>query len=48
MHQRFTFLFYVLVIVCAGWNFIFEFLLNLVCAPILSRALKLIIPAKEK
>ena len=41
-------MFYFLVIVCAGWNFIFEFLLNLVCAPILSRALKLIIPAKEK
>ncbi len=36
---------YFLVIVCAGWNFIFEFLINLVCVPILSRVMQAITPA---
>lgn len=39
---------YFLVIVCAGWNFIFEFLINLVCAPILSRLMKIIVPARNE
>lgn len=41
-------MFYFLVIICAGWNFIFEFLLNLVCAPILARVLGAILPAREQ
>ena len=41
-------MFYFLVFFCAGWNFIFEFLLNLICAPILARVTKVILPAREK
>ena len=37
-------MFYFLVIICAGWNFIFEFLLNLVCSPILARTVEAILP----
>lgn len=41
-------MFYFLVIICAGWNFIFEFLLNLLCTPVLSRVLQMLLPAREK
>lgn len=41
-------MFYFLVIICAGWNFIFEFLLNLVCSPILARVMAAILPARDR
>lgn len=41
-------MFYFLVIVCAGWNFIFELLLNLLSVPVLSRVLKMILPSREQ
>ena len=39
-------MFYFLVIICAGWNFIFELLINLVCAPILSRVMAVVTRAR--
>lgn len=41
-----TSMFYFLVIVCAGWNFIFELLLNLLLCPALSRVIGVIKPQK--
>ena len=41
-------MFYFLVIICAGWNFIFEFLINLVCSPILARVMAVLLPARNR